>query len=80
VVAVVYPGLVGRFAAIYLKVVDGRSGYAVLRYSDTPGFGPGATRQQAWRISPRLVDCARNLPLDDIEIDPDHAAPPCPAK
>jgi hypothetical protein len=79
VVEVVYPRLVARFAYIYLKVFDAGSGRAVLTYSDTPGFGVGAGRQQAWHIDWRLVDCARNLPLDDIEIDPDHAAPSCPA-
>jgi hypothetical protein len=41
--------------------------------------GPGGGRSQAWHIAPRYVDCARNLPLDDIEIDPDRGAPPCPA-
>jgi hypothetical protein len=80
VVKVVYPHLVNRFAYIYLKVFDWRSGQAVLTYSDVPGVGPGAGRQQAWRILPKYLDCARNLPLDDIEIDPDHSAVPCPAR
>ncbi len=80
VVRVIYPGLVSRFAYIHLTVFDRLSGRAVLTYSDTPGFGPGATRQQAWHIAPALRDCARNLPLDDIEIDPDHTAPPYPAR
>jgi hypothetical protein len=80
VVGAIYPGLASRFAYIYLKVVDRRSGWVVLSYSDVPGFGAGATRQQTWRIPWGLLDCARNLPLDDIEIDPERAAPLCPAR
>ena len=80
VVRVIYPGLVSRFSSIHLKVFNRSPGRAVLTYSGIAGFGPGNTRQQAWHIAPSLLDCARNLPLDDIEIDPDHAAPPCPAK
>lgn len=80
VVKVIYPRLVRRFASIYLKVVDRFTGKAVLTFSDVPGLGPGAGRQQAWHIVRSLQDCARRLPLDDIEIDPDHSAPPCPAR
>jgi hypothetical protein len=31
----------------------------------------------SWNVRPDLAACARNLDLD-IEIDPEHAAPPCP--
>lgn len=78
VVETIYPRLVSRFRSISLHVFDAASDRAVLSYSDVV-TAPGGGRSQAWHIAWRYLDCARNLPLDDIEIDPDHAAPPCPA-
>ncbi len=82
VVALIYPALAPRFARIFLRVVDGRTGAWVLAYADIPDVGGEGvpTRRESWHIDWRLLDCARNLPLDDIEIDPDHAAPACPAR
>lgn len=55
-------------------ILEDGSGNQVLTYSERK-FDRGT--RSTWSIDPRYVDCARGIALD-IEVDPDHAAPPCP--
>ena len=38
----------------------------------------GSTESTRWYVRPELADCARDISFN-VEIDPDNAAPPCPA-
>jgi hypothetical protein len=78
VVEAIYPRLAG-LRSISLHVFDARSGRAVLSFGDVVAVGANPGRSETWHIARRYVDCARNLPLDDIEIDPERVAPRCPA-
>jgi hypothetical protein len=67
----------GRFRFIYQRVFAARSATAVFSFSQIPESG--GAYQTSWHIDSRYVACARDLPLD-FEVDPEHAAPPCPAR
>ena len=64
-----------RFQSRCFAVVD-RSGIRVLWVRHVRS---GSTETWRWNVRPNLEACAGNLPFG-VEIDPEHAAPPCPAR
>jgi hypothetical protein len=63
-----------RFQSRTLTVV-GRSGIVAFSVSVTQSSTKVTTR---WYVRTDFQDCARHISGFDVEIDPDHTAPPCP--
>ena len=64
-----------RFKRRYFTIVD-RSGRRIFWVRQLRTVGD----QTWWYVRPDLVDCARYIDGFDLEIDPEHVAPPCPAR
>ena len=62
------------FRSRTFAVVD-RSGRVAFSVMHTRS---GSTESTRWYVRPELADCARDISFN-VEIDPDNAAPPCPA-
>jgi hypothetical protein len=62
-----------RFQKWYFVVLD-KAGDAVFWVRRVRS---GSGELWRWNVRPDLAACARDLNVD-VEVDPEHAAPPCP--